>query len=179
MVRRKTFLLTLFSVVWLIPLALQGQQIKIGFVQSERIRNEYEEFRDAEAQLQMEFRKVNLEFQRKMMRLDSMKKEFEAQRLMSSPEWRREKEQALSALEREIQTFQNEKAGPEGELYTRQAQLEYEILGKVKKAVDQVAISKGFDFIIDGSVSLLYAKPTYDLTDDVLYELRKLKPQKD
>jgi Skp family chaperone for outer membrane proteins len=47
------------------------------------------------------------------------------------------------------------------------------LLSKVKKAVDNVAISKGFDFIFDGSVSLLYGKATFDVTDDVLHELRK------
>ena len=36
-----------------------------------------------------------------------------------------------------------------------------------------LAISKGFDLIIDGSQASLYTKPTIDLTDDVLYELRK------
>ncbi len=41
--------------------ALLGE-IKIGYVQSDRIRAEYEEFRDAESQLQMEFRKVQMEY---------------------------------------------------------------------------------------------------------------------
>jgi Skp family chaperone for outer membrane proteins len=63
--------------------------------------------------------------------------------------------------------------GPEGELYRRQAQLEFDILSKVKRAVDKVAAAKSIDFIIDGSVALLYGNPTYDLTDDVLFELRK------
>ena len=44
---------------------------------------------------------------------------------------------------------------------------------KFKSAVNAVAISKGFDLIIDGSQASLYTKPTIDLTDDVLYELRK------
>ena len=70
-------------------------QSKIGFVQSDRIRAEFEEFKDAESQLQMEFRKVQFEYQTMLMSLDSMKKSFETQRLMSSPEWRREKEQEI------------------------------------------------------------------------------------
>ena len=49
-------------------------------------------------------------------------------------------------------------------------------LGKVKKAVDKVAIDGGYDYIIDASVGLLYYKPKFDLTDDVLHELRKLDP---
>jgi Skp family chaperone for outer membrane proteins len=56
--------------------------------------------------------------------------------------------------------------------------MEYSILGKVKKAVDKVAIEGGFDFIFDGSVSLLYFKSKYDLTDDVLYELKNLDSSK-
>ena len=48
-------------------------QSKIGFVQSDRIRGEFEEFKDAESQLQMEFRKVQFEYQTMLMSLDSMK----------------------------------------------------------------------------------------------------------
>ena len=148
-------------------------QSKIGFVQSDRIRAEFEEFKDAESQLQMEFRKVQFEYQTMLMSLDSMKKSYETQRLMSSPEWRREKEQEMAGREHTIQAFQAQKVGPEGELYKKQAQMEFEILSKVKRAVDKVAATKEYDFIIDGSVSLLFGNPTYDLTDDVLYELRK------
>lgn len=148
-------------------------QVKIGFVQSDRIRAEYEEFKDAESQLQMEFREVQREYQMMLMSLDSLKQAYETQRLMSSPEWRREKEQEIATAERNIQNYQTNKVGPEGELYKKQAQMEYEILTKVKRAVDKVAASKNFDFVLDGSVSLLYANPVYDLTDDVLYELRK------
>ena len=108
-----------------------------------------------------------------LTQLDSLKETYETQRLMSSPEWRREKEQDISDSERRIQEFQAKKVGPEGELYQKQTKMEFELLSKVKKAVDNVAISNKYDFIFDGSVSLLYGKPTYDVTDDVLYELRK------
>jgi Skp family chaperone for outer membrane proteins len=156
----------------LLPVFVKGE-VKVGFVQSDRIRMEYEDFKEAESQLQLEFQKVQFEYQEMLSQLDSLKETYETQRLMSSPEWRREKEQEISESESRIQTFQSIKVGPEGELYKRQTQMEYELLSKVKKAVDNVAISKGFDFIFDGSVSLLYGKPTFDVTDDVLHELRK------
>lgn len=162
----------LFLGLVLIPV-LGTAQMKIGFVQSDRIRGEYEEFKDAESQLQLEYQKVQFEYQSMLVRLDSMNQSFETQRLMSSPEWRREKEQEIKDTERMIQNYQAQKIGPEGELYRRQAQLEFEILTKVKRAVDKVAASKEFDYIIDGSVALLYGNPAYDLTDDVLYELRR------
>ena len=165
-------ILTLIITVVMLTSTLLGE-IKIGFVQSDRIRAEYEEFRDAESQLQMEFRKVQMEYQIQLMELDSLKNAYETQRLMSSPEWRREKEQEIATKERNLQVYQAEKVGPEGLLYQKQAQMEFEILSKVKRAVDKVAAEKEYDYIIDGSVSLLFGNPAFDVTDDILYELRK------
>ena len=158
----------------LLPMLLIGQN-KIGYIASERIRAEFEEFQEAEAQLQLDYRKVQEEYQVMLVDLDSLKQAYETQRLMSSPEWRTEKETEIGTKEQRLQQFQAQKVGPEGELYRKQSQMEYELLSKVKVAVDNVAISKGYDFIFDGSVSLLYGKPTHDLTDDVLFELRKAK----
>ncbi len=158
----------------MLPMFLFGQ-VKIGYIASDRVRTEFEEFQDAESQLQLEFRKVQEEYQVMLVELDSLKQAYETQRLMSSPEWRKEKEVAISTKEQRLQQYQAQKVGPEGELYRKQSQMEYELLSKVKTAVDNVAISKGYDFIFDGSVSLLYGKPTHDLTDDVLFELRKAK----
>ncbi len=176
MIRRIITTITLVTI--LLPMVVFSQN-KIGFVQSDRIRAEYEEFKDAEAQLQLEYRQVNIQYNTMIVELDSIKKAFETQRLMSSPEWRKEKEAEIVSREATIQKFQVTRVGPEGELYRRQAQLEFDILSKVKRAVDKIAAAKKIDFIIDGSTSLLYGNPTHDLTDDVLLELRKYNISKD
>ena len=152
-------------------------QLKIGYILSERIRGEYEEFKEAESQLQLEYRKVQFEFDQRVKKLDSLKQDYEVKRLMSLDKGESIK-QEIEQTEKQIQTYQAEKVGPQGELMRKQAQMEYDILGKVKKAVDKVAINGGYDYIIDASVGLLYYKPKYDLTDDVLHELRKLDNSK-
>ena len=162
--------------LFLLTPVLMMAQLKVGYVQSDRIRAEYEEFKEAESELQLEFRKVQFEFQTMTERLDSLKQAFETQRLMSSPDRRREKETEITLLEQEVKDFQTQKVGPEGELYRRQLQLETQIIQKVQRAVNKVAIDKGYDYILD-SVSLLYGKPTHNLTDDVLYELRKINEE--
>ena len=152
-------------------------QLKIGYILSERIRSEFEEFKEAESQLQLEYRKVQLEFDQRVQKLDSLKQDYEVKRLMSLDKGESIK-QEIEQTERQIQTYQAEKVGPQGELMRKQAQMEYDILGKVKKAVDKVAIGGGYDYIIDASVGLLYFKSKFDLTDDVLHELRKLEQNK-
>ena len=134
-------------------------QEKIGVVFSEKIRLEFEEFKDVEQQLQLE--------------LQVIQKEYEKQSLMMSEELKKAKEQDIVDMNNSMQSYQLSKVGPEGQLTRKQAQLEYELVEKFKSAVNSVAISGGYDLIIDGSLASLYTKPTHDLTDDVLYELRK------
>ena len=141
---------------------------------SERIRTEFEEFKEAESQLQLEYGKVQTEFDKMVLKMDSLKQDYEVKRLMALDKGESIK-QELIQMEQAIQRYQAEKVGPQGELMRKQAQMEYEILGKVKKAVDKVAIDGGYDYIIDASVGLLYFKPKYDMTDDVLHQLRNLK----
>ncbi|MFL2983295.1 MAG: OmpH family outer membrane protein [Candidatus Neomarinimicrobiota bacterium] len=152
-------------------------QLKIGYIQSERIRTEYEDFTEAESQLQMEYQKVQVEYEKMIMQLDSLNKDYEVKRLMALDKGESIKQQIIQ-MERSIQTYQAEKVGPQGELMKKSAQMEYEILGKVREAVRKVAIDKGFDYIIDAQMGLLYVKPQYDMTDDVLHELRNLKVEK-
>ena len=165
-------LLTFFSLV-----STANAQLKIGYILSERIRTEYNEFKEAESQLQLEYRKVQFEFDQMVLKMDSLKQEYEVKRLMALDKGASIR-QEIEQMERQAQTYQAEKIGPQGELMRKQAQLEYDILGKVKKAVDKVAIAGGYDYIIDASVGLLYFKPKFDLTDDVLHELGNLASEK-
>tara|TARA_A100001037_G_scaffold306738_1_gene354792 strand:- start:23910 stop:24491 length:582 start_codon:yes stop_codon:yes gene_type:complete len=164
---------TLFILTFIGMASVASAQLKIGYILSERIRTEYEEFKEAESQLQLEYRKVQFEFDQMGLKMDSLRQDYEVKRLMALDKGESIR-QEIEQMEKQIQNFQAEKIGPQGELMRKQAQLEYEILGKVKKAVDKVAIDGGFDYIIDASVGLLYFKPKYDMTDDVLHELRNL-----
>ena len=167
----------LFTTIFFGMVTLSFAQLKIGYIQSERIRTEYEEFTEAESQLQMEYQKVQVEYEKMIMQLDSLNKDYEVKRLMALDKGESIKQQIIQ-MERGIQNYQAEKVGPQGELMKKSAQMEYEILGKVREAVRKVAIDKGFDYIMDSSMGLLYAKLNYDVTDDVLHELRNLKAEK-
>ena len=168
---------TLFILTFIGLTSVMSAQLKIGYILSERIRTEYEEFKEAESQLQLEYRKVQFEFDQMVVKMDSLKQDYEIKRLMALDKGESIR-QELEQMERSIQNYQAEKIGPQGELMKKQAQMEYEILGKVKKAVDKVAIDGGYDYIIDASVGLLYFKSKYDMTDDVLHELRNLSSDK-
>ena len=115
-------------------------QLKIGYILSERIRTEYEEFKEAESQLQLEYRKVQFEFDQRVKKLDSLKQDYEVKRLMSLDKGETIKQEIVQT-EKQIQTYEAEKVGPQGELMKKSAQIEYEILGKVREAVRKDILS--------------------------------------
>lgn len=167
-------------IILTVMLGLTGElsaQLKIGYILSERIRTEYDEFKEAESQLQLEYRKVQYTFDQMVIKMDSLKQEYEVKRLMALDKGASIK-QEIEEMEKQAQNYQAEKIGPQGELMRKQAQLEYDILAKVKKAVDKVAIAGGYDYIMDASVAILYYKPKFDLTDDVLHELGSINSSK-
>ncbi|UCD38642.1 MAG: hypothetical protein JSW54_03950, partial [Fidelibacterota bacterium] len=75
----------------ILPVGLFGQ-LKIGYIDSNRIMQEFEEVRDAQALLEKETRRLQVEYNTYVERLDSLNREFERQRLLLSNEKIREKE---------------------------------------------------------------------------------------
>lgn len=162
-----TILLTVLP-VWLVG------QLKIGYIDSNRIMQEFEEVRDAQAQLEKETRRLQVEYNTYVERLDSLNQEFERQRLLLSNEKIREKENEIQTLYQTTQAFQQQKFGPEGDLYRYQAQLMAPVLDKVDAAVKKLGAERSFDYIIDAAGgALVYALPAHDLTTDVITELRR------
>ena len=159
-------------------------QNKFGYINSNELlsmmpetKEKQEEYQIHGKNLESNLIAMQVEYEKMIMQLYSMNKDYEVKRLMALDKGESIKQQIMQ-MERAIQTYQAEKVGPQGELMKKSAQMEYEILGKVREAVRKVAIDKGFDYIMDSSMGLLYAKPNYDVTDDVLHELRNLKAEK-
>ena len=165
MYKKILFTMLFFSIVF--------AQQKIGVVFSETIRLNYEEFQNVERELQADLEVVQREYQLMATQLDSMAKEYEQQSLMLSEDLKKAKEQDIIDMQNSMQSYQLTKLGPNGELTLKQQQLEFLLVEKFKTAVNAVATAKGLDLIIDGTQASLYTKPTIDLTDDVLTELKK------
>jgi len=106
--RKILLLLTFFSLA-----GTANAQLKIGYVLSERIRTEYDEFKEAESQLQLEYRKVQYEFDQMVLKMDSLKQEYEVKRLMALDKGASIR-QEIEQMERQAQTYQAEKIGPQG-----------------------------------------------------------------
>ena len=148
-------------------------EMKLGYIDSNRIMSEFENVRDIQVELEKEQRKLEAEYNGMITQLDSLKQVFEKQRLLMSENRRKEKENELINIERNIQEFQMKKFGPEGEIFRKQSQLLAPILEEVDAAIKIVAAQRGYDYVFDAvSGAIVYALEAHDLTDQVLKELK-------
>ncbi len=150
-----------------LPLTLTAQ--KIAFVQVQLVLSEWEEYGEVARQLELDLRKAQLEFQTMTTQLDDLQNEYNAQQAMLSPTGRREKEAEIVDLQKRVQEFQLNQTN---EFSRKQQEAEGPLLERFQLAVRKVANDKGYDIIFDAA-ALLHAEQVFDVTDDVLYELRR------
>ncbi|HUU46752.1 MAG TPA: OmpH family outer membrane protein [Acidobacteriota bacterium] len=158
-------------------------QSKIGWVDLDRILAEYDEFREAEALFQEDAAVWEADFDSVQEVYFQRLEEYQRQRLLLSDDTRREREQELATMEREVFEV---KARLESEAERRKAELTTPILEKIQEVVEQVATDEDYDFILNASQiymtpqglqfsPIMYAKKKLDLTDRIFEELQRLK----
>jgi len=154
---------------------LLSADMKIGYIDSNRIMQELDEVREVRVQLEKEQRKMEVEMQSMISRRDSLIQAYELQKILLVDENKRiEKEREIQLLEQSIERFQMEKFGPNGgEIYKLQNQLLAPVLSKIDAAIQKIGKERGYNYIMDAvSGALVYAIESHDLTDEVIEELR-------
>lgn len=169
--RWNTFSLLLALLLMSSPLFSQA---KIAYVNSDRIMQEFEEAREAQQKLDAEAQQLQQQYTNMTTSLDSLQQSFQQQQFVMSEERRQQKQQEIQQLGQRIQKFQMENVGPQGQIYARQEEILGPVLDKINKAIKQVASAGNYDFILDSvGGNILYAEEKYNITADVLYQLRR------
>jgi len=163
----------LFTAIMMVSMPLFSQA-KIAYVNSDRIMQEFEEAREAQQKLDAEAQKLQEQYSQMTTRLDSLQQAFQQQQFVMSDERRQQKQQEIQQLGQQIQQFQQENVGPQGQIYAKQQEILGPVLDKINTAIKKVASDGGYDFVFDSvGGNLLYAEEKYNITPDVLYQLRR------
>ena len=101
-------------------------------------------------------------------KIKGMYNRYQAEQVLLSDEARREREEAIVAAETRVREMQKNRFGPDGELFSRRAELVQPIQDQVYAVMQKYADQKGYDLIFDKGTSagLLFSKPSFDKTDE-------------
>jgi len=166
----KFILFVVLSLVLTIPVMAQ----KYGYVQSQKILAQFQEYVDAQNKLNEIRSGYDADYQKMLKEYNDMLQEIDSQSLLLSPEKKQEKMRVAQDKATAIEKFKYDKLGPQGEFYKKSMEFTKPIIDKINKLISKIGKEDGYDYILDASSgAIVYAAPEYDLTDRVLEELNK------
>ncbi len=143
----------------------QAADIKIGFIDSERISRESVPMERAAKKLEKEFAPREQELRKREQQIKAVQAQLEKDGLTMSEGDRRSKEQELGRQARELQRMQREFSE---DFNLRRNEELAALFERANKIIKQIAEAEKFDLILQEAV---YRNPRIDITEKVLKAL--------
>ena len=165
-------LLSLLMMLGISTAKAQGSQ-KMAYVDTEYILQNIPEYGDAQEEINQMSVRWEKDLKALRTKLEQMQRDYQTESVLLSDDMKKKKEEAIAAKEQELATLQMRYYGPEGELFSKKAELIQPIQEKIYNAINQVAQQKNYSFVFDkaAGTSILYCNEKYDISDDVLDEI--------
>ena len=150
-----------------------GFSQKYAIIDTRYILDKLPDYKEAQKQLDDITAGWQKDIDGKQADLDKMYKDYEAEQVMLSEDLRKKREDQLFNKEKELRDLQRKRFGFEGDLFKKRQELVKPIQDKVYNAVQRMAVTRGYDFVLDKSegITIIFADPKLDKSEDVLKDL--------
>ena len=150
--------------------AVGAAELKIGFIDAERVNRESAPAERASKQLEKEFAPRAQELQRREAQIKALQAQLEKEAMTMSESDRRAREQELARMSLDFQRMQREYRE---DLNLRRNQELAALFERANRVIKQIAESEKFDLILQEAV---YRNPRIDITDKVIKTLEGKPP---
>ena len=158
----------------LVFLTFAGTAQKFAFVDTEYILNNIPAYESAQEQLDQ----LSIDWQKEIEKLyaeiDKMYKDFQSEKVLLTEEMKQKREDAIIKKEKDAKELQKKYFGKDGSLFKKRQELVKPIQDEIFTAVKEIATNGNYAIIFDtagGGMSILFADPKYDKSDEVLEKL--------
>jgi outer membrane protein len=144
-------------------------ELKVGYVNTQRIFRDAPAAQKAAKKLESEFSKRDQDLQRMAKQLQGLQENLEKNSVTMAESDRRAKEKEFGELSREFQRRQREFRE---DLNLRQNEENAAVIEKANRAIKQIAETDKFDLILQ---DVVWVSPRLDITDQVIKALAEGK----
>jgi len=161
------FIAVFFFATWMI------QAQKFAYVDTQYILDNIPEFAEAQSQLDELSNQWQKEIEAKFAEVDKMYKDYQTQSVLLPDDMKKKKEQEIVDKEKEAKNLQRQRFGKDGDLFKKRQELVKPIQEKVYNAIQEISNSNNYAVVFDkgGNLTMMYANPKYDISDEVLDNL--------
>jgi outer membrane protein len=162
--------------VWIVPAVQAADPVKIGYVDAQKVLDNTKVGKKSKESLE-EF----LKSRQKIIDLDEseikqLQDDLMRQTAVLNPDARREKEESL---QRKVMDYQRRAGEMNKEVQVKKKEVLDKFNKELESIVKKVAERGGYSFVIDRNAEggvLLYAKESFDLTEEAVKEFEKTSP---
>lgn len=155
----------------LLPAA--GFAQKFAYVDTDYILNQIPEYKAAKSELDKISGDWQKEIEAKYAEIDKLYKAYQAEQILLTDELKKKRENEIINKEKEVKELQKQHFGVDGDLFKKRMELIKPIQDKIYNAVKTLADKSGLAIIFDknSDMTMLYANPKYDKSDEVLAQM--------
>ena len=153
-------------------MSMKAQQ-RYAVIDTKYILERIPAYKEADAKLKLIGEQWQKEIDDLQVQLDKMYKNYESEQFMLTEALKKKREDELFEKEKQVRDLQKKRFGYEGDLFKERQRLIKPVQDKVYDAIQKIATSRSYDFVLDKSegITIIFADPKLDKSDDVLKEL--------
>jgi len=153
---------------------------RVAYIDMAFVLENIPDYVQAQNQLDTKVKTWERRLDREKDEIAMIKKDFINEKALLTEELIQEREDDIYYKELEYQQLQQAYFGPKGDLYLYRKLLVQPIQDKVYNAIQEIAVKKRYDFVLDKSsdLILLYTNKSYDISDLVVNSIVRVQKQK-
>ncbi len=166
---KKLLLPALFAII----AAVGANAQKFALIDMEYILKNIPAYERANEQLTQQSKRWQGEIDDITLEAQTLYKKYQSESVFLSDEQRTKREQEILAKEKQASELKRKYFGPEGELYKKRESLMAPIQDEIYNAIKEICDAKGYSAVVDraSAVSIIYASPKIDISNEVLAKL--------
>jgi outer membrane protein len=146
-----------------------AQQVKVGFVSSQRILGEAQAVATVQQTLERELPGLRAPLDTLEQRITAAQQQFQQQQATLSQQAREQRQQEI---QQQFAQYQQRSQQAQAQAQAREQQLLAPVLRQINDAIEAVRREGGFSYIIDTTqAGIVAVDPTLDITDRVIQRL--------
>ena len=148
--------------------------VKIGYIDSARIFQEYKVAQEAQSRFDHQVQDWRDEAAEKEKQVNQLRSELRDQAPILSALKRQEKEEALQRAQSDYDRFIQEVWGPQGRASQENDRSTGDVVTQIRAVVEKIAVDRNLNLVLDAAGGfIVYADKSMDLTPDVIRELNE------
>ncbi|MEO5674422.1 MAG: OmpH family outer membrane protein [Chitinophagales bacterium] len=154
-------------------LSFSAHAQKVAYVDIDYVLKNVPDYNDAQKQLDGIAAAWQKEVDQKYAEIDKLYKQYQAEQVLLTEELKQQRQKEIQDKEKAAKDMQKQRFGYQGDLFSKRQELVQPVQDKVYDAIQKIATTKSYDFVLDkssGSV-VLYSNTKLNISDQVLQSM--------